>query len=241
MSIVSRAVLALARFLDNRGTAWCVGVIMPVAMLLLDPIVFRGGTIGFEMALLGRYRTACYLTIGVAVTALVIVLTIGRARAFLSGTMAAAAALGVLLGLVILPFSLIGTLFMGVGLLGFSPFLAAAVFARWSYRSLRSSSGSRRYVSAFAGVLALSALGLGTQVTVSHVLDSSISDIVSPRLRRSRAATERLKRWRLFVDMDQFIPAWQGQADPEAKQRLANAYQAITGENLEEHVMRAAD
>jgi hypothetical protein len=239
--IATRTFSALGRFFDKRSTAWGVGVIMPLAMVLLDPIVFQARTMGFEQPLLGRYRTACYLGIAGAVAALVIVLTTGKAKAFLSGVMMAAATLSLLLGVVILPFSLFGILFLGVGLLGFSPFLAAALFARWGYRSLRASTLSRRHLSALAGAIAFCGILVGTQFTVSHVLQSSIDDILSGRLRKSRAATERLRRWRLFVDLDEFIPVWARQADPQAKQRLAEAYRAITGDALEDRAARVAD
>jgi NADH:ubiquinone oxidoreductase subunit 6 (subunit J) len=236
--IAKRTSEALGRFLDRRGTAWGVGVVMPPIMLLLDPVVFRGT---FDQALLGRYRTCCYLAIGIAVSALVVVLTGGKARAYLSGIMAAAAGFGFLLGVAILPFSLIGILVLGIGLLGLSPFLAAAVFARWSWRTLRESAAPYRRISASLGAVTLCAVCLGTQVTVSRLLDSSLHDILAGNPRESSAATRRLQRWRLLVDMDQFIGVWTEQSNPDTKRRLAEAYMAITGEDLEEHAARAAD
>jgi hypothetical protein len=239
--IIRQGYLAILRFLDSRATAWGVGVIMPVIMVLLDPVVFQGGTIGFEQAILGPFRTACYLGIATAIGALATVLITGRGAAFLSGAMVVAAAFGLALGLVLLPFSLLGILFLGVGLLGLSPFLAAAVFARWSLHAFRGSNASHRRASALLGALVFFGMLVGTQVAIAHVLQAALDDILSGRLSKARAATERLKLWRPLVDMDQFIPAWTAQSDPEAKQRLAEAYLAITGENLAERAMRVAD
>jgi len=217
-----------------------VGVIMPPIMLLADPVVFRGGTI-VGRALLGQYRTSCYVGIALAILAMVMVLKTSRARAFFAGIMAAASIFGVILGLAILPFSLIGMILMGLGLLGLSPFLAAVVFAWWSRRAFRESNAGHRWLHSAAGAVVFLGVCLGTQAATAHVLRSSLEDIASSRLRKQRAATERLARWQLLVDMDAFILAWQQHSDPEAKRRLAEAYKTITGEDLEERASRLVD
>jgi len=239
--VLRRAFWAIGRFLDRPVTAWIVGVAMPVAMLLLDPIVFRGGSLGLGWPVLAQYRTASYVGIGAAIVALVMVLTTGRGKALFSGVMAAAAGFGLLLGLVILPLSLFGMLLLGVGVLGFSPFLAAALFARWSYRSFRGADAPRRRSRALLGAAAFCALWAGTQVTVSHVLRTSLDAIVLGHPRGSQVATERLKRWRPVVDLGPFITAWLEQDDPDTRRRLVDAYRAITGEDLEAVVSRAMD
>jgi len=235
-----RVASAIGRFLDDSSVAWAFGVVMPPIMLLADPVVFQGSSV-VGRALLGQYRTACYLGIALAMLAMVMVLKANRGKAFVAGVMAAAAVFGSALGLAILPFSLIGIVVMGLGLLGLSPFLSAAVFAWWSRRSLHESGARHRLLQAAGGAVLFVGLIVGTQVTTNRLLQSSINDIASSRLRKSRAATDRLARWQLFVDMDAFIAAWEQHPDPEAKQRLADAYKVITGEDLEQRASRLRD
>ena len=236
----TRVSAAVRGFFDDSSVAWTFGVILPPVMLIADPVVFRGNMIAGS-ALLGGYRTSCYLGIALAMIAMVVVLKSARGNAFFAGMMAAASLFGTAIGLVILPFSLIGILFFGIGLLGLSPFLSATVFALWSRRALRGSDPRRRRLKATAGVVVFFGLCLGTQMATSHLLRSSIDDIASSRLRKSRAATDRLARWHLLVDMEAFIPAWESNPDPEAKQRLADAYKVITGEDLAAHAARLRD
>jgi hypothetical protein len=175
------------------------------------------------------------------VTAFVLLLTTGKARAFLGGVMMAAAAFGVALGLAILPFSLLGILFFGIGLLGLSPFVSAAVFAAWSRRALGEAVGRYRLPCAAAGVLCFVGVWGGTQWAASQAVRTSVNDIVSGRLRKQRIAERRLSRWQILLDMDQLAVAWQNESDPAARQRLADSFKAITGEDLEIRASRMAD
>jgi hypothetical protein len=173
--------------------------------------------------------------------ALIALLTAGRAKAFIGGLMMAAAAFGALLGLAMLPFSLLGILFFGVGLLGLSPFVSAAVFAAYALRALEEGVGRHRLLHAIAGALSFVVICGGTQLAASHALRTSVDDIVSGRLRKQRIAEQRLSRWQFLLDMDQLVGVWQRQPDPAARQRLSDSFRAITGEDLETRASRMAD
>jgi hypothetical protein len=164
-----------------------------------------------------------------------------RAKAFVAGFMAGAAVFGLALGLAILPFSLLGILFLGVGLLGFSPFLSAAVFGVRARRAFREAPPRLRTFQAAAGGLVFGGLCIGAQVSATHVLRTSVGDIVSGGVRKQRAAQERLSRWQWLVDMDQVMLAWEKESDPEAKQHLADAYKGVTGQEIEERASQFAD
>jgi hypothetical protein len=230
---------AVSRFLQSRGAAWALGVATPPFMLFFDPVVFRSSMLG--PALLGRYRPGCYVAIAAGVVAFMALLTAGRPKAFLAGVMIAAAGFGIVLGLAILPFSLLGILVMGIGLLGLSPFVTAVVFAAWSRRALAEGVGRFRLAQAIAGAVCFMATCGGAQLAASHVLQASVDDIVSGRLRKQRAAEQRLSRWQVLLDMDQFVAEWQRLSDPAAKQRLSDSFKAVTGEDLETRASRMAD
>lgn len=239
LHIVRGLAAGLLRFFNRRGVAWVLGVAVPPIMLLLDPVVFRGSFVG--PGLLSGYRAAGYVGIASGVVALALLLVRGSAKAFVAGFMVGAALFGLALGVTILPFSLIGILFFGVGLLGLSPFLSAAVFGVWAQRTFREADPRLRTLQAAAGLLVFGGLCIGAQVGATHVLRTSIGDIVSGGVRKQRSAEGRLSRWQWLVDMDQLMLAWEKQSDPEAKQRLADAYKGVTGQDIEERASQLAD
>jgi hypothetical protein len=114
----------------SKGTllAWAGGIFLPLAMLAVDPAVFRGDPIG-EGPILGAFAPGCYFGISCGMLALGLHLLVRPRSAVLRGVLSAAACFAVLLGLVLLPFSILGSFAAdGVGILGFSPFLTALVF-----------------------------------------------------------------------------------------------------------------
>jgi hypothetical protein len=112
-----------------KGTllAWAGGILLPLAMLAVDPAVFRGDVIG-EGPILAAFAPGCYFAISFGMLALTLHLVARPRSAILRGVLSAAACFALLLGLVLLPFSVLGVFVDGVGLLGFSPFLTALVF-----------------------------------------------------------------------------------------------------------------
>jgi hypothetical protein len=229
----------IPRFLDSRTVAWVLGVVMPPVMVLLDPVVFRGSS--FAPAFLGTYRPLGYVGIALGMAALVLVLTLRRGRAFLAGTMAAGSVFAVTLGIAILPASILGIILFGFGLLGLTPFLCAVLAAWWSRKSFQESGSKHRFVVAIAGFLVFAVVCVGSQLTVSRIFRESIDQILSNRLHMASGATERLRRWSILIDMDQFIPLWEKEADPERKERLADAYRLATGEDLEKRALERTD
>jgi hypothetical protein len=63
---------------------------------------------------------------------------LGELRPFLGGLFLVAAAISTIVGIILLPFSMIGSILL-IGLLGFTPLFSGFVFLRNSYRALESS------------------------------------------------------------------------------------------------------
>ncbi len=229
--VVVATARAVGRFLDTPGAAWAFGVGLPPVMLFLDPIVFRGDTFG--RAVLGAYRPGGYVGIALGMSAMAFCLTLHRGKAFLAGVMAAASLFSLAVGVIVFPLAIFGILLLGLGLLGLSPLLCAVLFFWWARRCFRESASRGKLLPAAAGVLAFSAVCGAVQLSGAEALRSSADAIMSGRLRKARAATDRLRRWSILVDMDQFVPIWERQTDPERRQRLAEAYRELTGEDLE--------
>jgi hypothetical protein len=113
-----------------------VGIVLPVLCLYFDPLVFRGDMMGAPV--LGRFRLFAYAVVAVEICALALWLAAGaRVKEWggmLGGAMLAGALFSFVVGVLILPFSLIGLMVL-IGALGFVPFLTAFVYLRNAWRA----------------------------------------------------------------------------------------------------------
>lgn len=97
------------------------GLIAPVLCFAFDPIVFRDG---FESALFPEYQPYAYMVSGLEISLLLTWMVCGRKlqphTRLIGGMLIAGALFSTVLGVIILPFSLLG-LFLGIGIFGFIP------------------------------------------------------------------------------------------------------------------------
>jgi hypothetical protein len=124
---------------------WYFGVALPIVCIAADPVVFRSG--GFftpvlengGRALLGDYKIFCYALSSLSIMAMAAWLLwgqkLGELRPFLAGLFLVAGAISTLVGLVLFPFSLIGSIVL-IGLLGFTPLFSGFVFLRNAVRAI---------------------------------------------------------------------------------------------------------
>ena len=123
---------------------WTFGVGLPIVCIAADPGVFRCWLDdGPHDTLLSSYKAFCYALSSVSILAMTAWLLwgskLGELRPFLGGLFLVAAAIYATVGIVIVPFSALGIIFAGLGLLGFTPLFSGFVFLRNSYRALESS------------------------------------------------------------------------------------------------------
>ena len=127
--------------LSQKKFDWAYGVVLPIICVAADPIVFR--TLGGDYTLLGDYKIFCYALSSVSILAMAAWLLwgnkLGELRPFLGGLFLVAAAISTTVGIMIFPFSALGIIFAGLGLLGFTPLFSGFVFLRNSFRVLESS------------------------------------------------------------------------------------------------------
>ena len=121
-----------------------LGVIIPILLLIFDPIVFRS-----QISCLGPglvdYSLFAYMTIGFVIIALLVwklwgVSLEGATAAFVAGILLLGGALSILAGVLILPYSVPGLIVL-IGVFGFLPFLISFVYFF---------NGNRAYQRAFA-------------------------------------------------------------------------------------------
>jgi hypothetical protein len=226
----------------------CAGIILPVVCLVFDPVVFRAGW-GFG-PLLGRFKLFTYALIAIEIAALAAWLALrGRAGVWtgpLGGVVMAGAYFSLVVGVVLLPFSLLG-LMLFIGVLGFSPFLAALVYWRNGRLARRESArfltaGQRKWLPVAAGVLAL-ALPALAQLEVSRLVARLLPELAGADAARAEAAARRLRLvgWIADADLDGLVWDYARETDAARKDRLARAYRQATGGDIEHRLMILSD
>lgn len=217
-----------------------VGVALPLVCLYFDPVVFR--SMNFGVPLLGGYRVFAYALIGLDVALLALWLALGERvgewGGMLGGALMAGALFSLVVGIVLLPFSLLGLIIL-IGALGFSPLLTAFVYWRNGRRALRVSASrlgaTRRTLAlAFGATLAFGAPAY-THLRVAHAVAHAVEQLTAGDETQALATARRLKvfGWIAPVEFDPLVMAYAREPNAAKKVRLARAYRELTGGEVE--------
>lgn len=223
------------------------GILLPVMCFAFDPFVFRGRVGG---GLLSSFQFYAYGFSLIEVCALGVWLVYGRRlgewRPAVAGVLMAGAFFSVTVGVLILPFSLIGLLFL-IGALGFTPFPTALVYAR---NGARAWAHAQRVGEGRAGVAAALVCGAvfalaapaGAQWGVTRVVNDSLAG-VADGAEPSPAAVLVLRVAGAFLDesFDRLVWDYNRETDPTRRARLAKAYRELTGGDIERRLVRLLD
>jgi hypothetical protein len=184
------------------------------------------------------------LEIAISLGALSFYRVTGRASSFLAGILFCGAAFSFLLGVVMLPLSLIGLLLI-IGVFGFTPFVTSLIFLRNAVRCASESSASLLPQGQSAMVLLGAALAFGVpfglQSTAIQLTNRAIADIQSDSELTSVRAVQLLQRWHFAADMNKLVSAYQATTDEKLKQRIAKAFQTVTGQPIERRIAELND
>ncbi len=209
------------------------GIALPVICLYFDPIVFHAT---FGEPLLGRHAVVAGIAIGLGLLSLSAWMLIRWPPAFMAGLLAGGAIFATLLGLVLLPFSLIG-LFACIGVLGFSPFVTAFVLWRnavRAYRRTRQGRSERWVLIGVAAGLAMSCAGPWVvQSYVTYESSRALEMVQSPDAVEAAQGLSVFKRLRVFANYDRLVFAYEAEKDAERREQLAEAYKELTGTEIE--------
>ena len=218
------------------------GLVIPVLCFVFDPVVFRGNILG-DGGAFQSFRLFAYAASVIEITTLACWLIVVRRFPAWSrpagGVLAAGAFFSFALGVMILPLSIIGLLFVGIGALGFIPFVTAIVYLRNARRALRlnRTTGPVRggaLVSFAFGLFIALGLPAATQRGAKRAVRSAGAEILaggelSPRrLRVARALT------RVTGETFEYMAEeYSRQTDAERRARLAKAYAELKGEDID--------
>ena len=116
---------------------WAYGVGIPLICAAADPIVFT------QNGMLGEYKVFAHMLSATSIMAMAAWLLwggrLGWAAAPLGGLFIAGSFVSLVVGAILLPYSLMGMFFM-IGFLGFTPLLSALVYLRNGLRAINASS-----------------------------------------------------------------------------------------------------
>jgi len=216
-------------------------IVLPILFLVLDPVVFKSPRI-LGPAYLEDYQLLAYLfcslEIGLFLTWRTFRLRLRGFSSAFAGVFFAGAIFSTVIGLVILPLSLLGLMIV-LGVLGFTPFVTAFVFVRNGVRAARINSNgaallSRLSTAALSGVLAFG-MPLAAQVKVESDVSTMIETLISGSAPEAEAAAQRLQSYHYVSrnHCDEIVTAYGKESNTAKRAMLEKTYKAITGEELE--------
>lgn len=212
------------------------GVVLPLACFVFDPFVFKG--FGGGGGMFAEYRLFTYALAAIEMAALGVWLVargrLGEWAAAAGGVMLAGALFCCAAGVVLLPFSLLGLLFV-VGVFGFTPFFTGFVYLRNGVRAVRLARNSLSFGVNFAGSLVVgAALAFGVPALagagVSRFVNTSVEALLDGR-ELSGLEWVALRAASFFTDAesDRLALAYEKETDPARKRRLEVVYRELTG------------
>lgn len=214
------------------------GIVGPILCLLFDPVVFRTTIVGgMGGPVLGGVMILAYVSFIIQFTALAIWLTYRRPSSFLSGILWGGACLSAIIGIALIPISLLGTLFMGIGLLGFTPFVTAIVYRRnaiaaWPDDSSETEKPKQTGLAFFGAALAC-AIPVFAQIVVGGKLEQATQLVLSDNAEEADRAVAVIKRYRLLANLDSLVHAYGSESNDKKRERLAAVYQEIVGDDIQ--------
>lgn len=219
------------------------GIVMPLLCLVFDPVVFRSRFL-FSPAP-HPFAGAAYVFIGfqMAVLAAWLLLQprLRRAAAFFAGPLLAGATFSLLLAVLISPLSVIGVLFFGLGLLGFTPFLTAFVFWRNAVRALGQSSTTFKPAVRVCLIAAGMLMTAAPPFAATQAASRAIERVVARPSSAGAVNHARRLGWVLPLDPDPLALSYGRENDVRRKALLAKAYHEITGGDVESRLERLRD
>jgi len=220
----------------------CFGIVAPVLCVAFDPAVFTQSGIG-GAGMLYAWRVFGYAEIIIGVALLAYCLLAQRSSRFLAGALFASALFAFVVGLVLLPMSLMG-MFILIGVFGLTPFLTAFVFLRNGCRCWRDSTAHRPatrgvVLAVLAGVL-VCGIPLALQMSLAALAKRAVAQLQSDSDREFAQAIGLLKRINVGVDQDEIVALYQ-HADAKHRERLSSAYKEITGRSIEDRIAELND
>jgi hypothetical protein len=216
------------------------GVVLPVACFVFDPFVFKSFD-GGGRGELERLQFFTYALSALEMTALGVWLAargrLGEWASAAGGVLLAGALFCFAIGVVLLPFSLLGLILI-IGVLGFMPFFTGFVYLRNGVRAVRLARNPLSFRANFLGSLVVGAvivfsLPALANAGVSGFVNASVETLIAGR-ELSPFEWGALRAASLFTaaEFDRLAQAYAGETDPARKARLESVYRELMGADV---------
>ena len=208
------------------------GVVAPFLCFVFDPIVFNNGFGGTPFSPdLAPFKVLVYFFSGLL-------------NAVIAGVVLSGAFFCVLIGVLILPLSLLGLMVL-VGVFGFTPFLVAFVYLRNGVRALNTSKPLLDQAQLTSSLLLGAVLVICPPVIahrqVNRIVRQSMNELLTGDAHAAESATERLRYFSWAADLDQVVWRHSVERDQTRKATLEKAYREITGNDITHRQMVLSD
>ncbi len=212
---------------------WIFGVILPVICFSADPAIFRNGIAG--EAFLGTIKPFAYLLSFVSIMAMMAWLIWGDRLKWVSGFLAGLFIVGGLvsfvIGLVLLPVSIVGLIIL-IGALGFTPLLTSIVYLRNAYRSYHSATQHFESGLLFRTIILTGMFSVITPAVINMEVERAADRIKNGNSAAIMRNAKFLYLISPIINADFLKTEYRNETIPERKIAIANAYKSITGQDL---------
>jgi hypothetical protein len=215
------------------------GVIAPIGTLIFDPIVFRSGD-GYPI--LPQWRVFAYIAIPLSVIVMAVWLWLRvRLKAWsgvIAGALFTGALFSLLVGIAILPATLIGLL-LGIGVLGFIPFFTAFVFFRNGLQAFNQAGKHLNpngiFASFMLGMVVSLIIPAGVHLGAAASVSEGIREVLTDDPQTVKVGIPRLKRafWCELDCYESLELSYETRSGSEQGTLLADAYHEITGRDID--------
>jgi signal transduction histidine kinase len=235
------------------------GVVAPVLCFVFDPIVFKAE---FDNPLLPQYQAFVYMVSAIEILLLIVWLACGPRLQLrtpvMGGVLMAGALFSWIIGVLILPFTLLG-LMLGIGVFGFIPFLTGLVYFRNGRSAFefavdhpagspfltqrRSATSWERVRSTIMSCVLLLGPPAGLNLAASALVSQAMKAVVYADQQRADLAIDEIRYLQLFAkpEVDQLVTAYAAENERTRKEELKRRYLKLTGNDIEERLRIASD
>lgn len=230
----------------QRKFDWIFGIVMPAICFLFDPIVFKGSLNGG--AIFAKYKPFAYVLSYISIMALFAFLKLGKRakyfNAFFAGIFLVGGLVSLIVGVILIPFSLIGLL-MIIGVLGFTPLFTAFVFLRNSFRAFQIAKpflDAKKLLGAFALTTILS---FGFPLVLNIQMERILSAVENGDAATIQANSRTLRMFAPIINPDRLVREFgniqyslvnktgiEQISLSERQTAIAELYYGITGEDI---------
>lgn len=221
---------------------WTFGVVLPVICFSFDPIFFKGdGMWGGE--LFGTIKPFAYLLSFVSIMAMMAWLIwgekLGWFSAVLSGLFGVGGIISLIIGVVLIPFSLLGLIIL-IGILGFTPLFTSFVYLRNASRAFKIAKPFTEKRTLIGATLLSALFSFVVPFTINMEINQLLNRMISGDAATIKRNAKILKFIAPIVSFKKLaIDFVQREEDSAENRALAEAFFEITGQNITDVGFRA--